>query len=64
VMAAVFALVAGRFRIATRLIERMIARVVRVVWAMWKWSFWVGSKERSEEGRVMFGLVEWTIALP
>jgi hypothetical protein len=63
-MAAVFALVAGRFRIATRLMERMIARVVRVVWAMWMWSFWVGSKERSEERRVMFGLVEWTIALP
>jgi hypothetical protein len=54
VMATVFALVAGGFLTATRPIERIIARSVRTIWAMWMRCLWVASKERREERKVIW----------
>lgn len=48
-MATVFALVAGGFLIATRPMERVMARAMRQICAMWTRNFQVSSKERIEE---------------
>lgn len=49
VIATVFALVAGGFRIVTRPMERMIARTIRTICVMWTRNFQLSSKERIED---------------
>lgn len=48
-MATVFALVAGGFLIATRPMERMMARTMRQICVMCTRNFQVSSKERIKE---------------
>jgi hypothetical protein len=56
-MATVFALVAGGFRIAARPTERKIARIVKVIWAMWTRDFQLSLNERTEESFVIFAWI-------
>jgi hypothetical protein len=57
VMATVFALVAGGFLIAARPTERTIARIVKVIWAMWTRDFQLSLNERTEESFVIFAWI-------
>lgn len=60
VMATVFALVAGGFLIATRPIERMMARTIKQICVTCTRNFQVSSKERMEESIVAYGTVRVT----
>ena len=54
VIATVFALVAGGFRIVTRPMERMIARTIRTICVMWTRYFQDSSKDRIEATSCIF----------
>lgn len=54
VIATVFALVEGGFRIVTRPMERMIARTMRMICVMWTRYFQLSSKERIDDNSCIF----------